>query len=451
MIESIQNMKVVVLGAARSGLAAAKLLKAKGASVYVSDIAPVQKMKEAKNYLEGLGVPFEFGVHSEQVYVSEMVVLSPGIPPSSDIVQSFKARNIPVFSELEVASWYCNAAIIAVTGSNGKTTTTTILGEMLKTTYKDTVVAGNIGSPLSLYVKDDLSTPWAAVEVSSFQLETTDSFHPKIVMLLNLSPNHLDWYDSYDSYIDAKMRILNNLDQNDFVIYNSDDDVLSKRISGSTASLLNFSLTDQTTNGYIKDSTLILNDKSVIETHDISIRGQHNYANALAAGLAAQLAGIPETGIAKVLRQFRGVPHRLELVATISGVQLINDSKATTLESLAAALHSFDQKIILIAGGKDKGADFDTIRELLVQKVRHVILVGQASRKMYASWHHSVPIERATSLDEAVLLALEQANDGDYIVFSPACSSFDMFKDYEHRGDSFKNIVNNLKRKYETQ
>jgi UDP-N-acetylmuramoylalanine--D-glutamate ligase len=451
MIGSIQNKKVVVLGAARSGLAAAKLLKNKGASVYVSDNAPEDKMQQAKKILEGLGVPFEFGVHSEQVYQSEMVVLSPGIPPSSEILHNVRSRNIPVFSEIEVASWYCNAAIIAVTGSNGKTTTTTMLGEMLRTTYEDVIVAGNIGSPLSLYVVDKVSTPWAAVEVSSFQLETTESFHPKIVLLLNLSPNHLDWYDSYDSYINAKMRILNNLNQDDFVIYNSDDAILSERVSETTARLLNFSLTDQSSNGHLKDSTLILNDKSVIDTHDISIRGQHNYANALAAGLAAQLAGISEMKMAQVLQQFRGVPHRLEHVATISGIHLINDSKATTLESLAAALRSFDRKIILIAGGKDKGADFDIIRELLIQHVRHAVLIGQASEKMYTSWHKSLPIQRADTLDEAVVMALKQANDDEYIVFSPACSSFDMFNDYEHRGDSFKKIVHNLKRKYETQ
>jgi len=444
----IKKSHVVVLGAARSGLAVTKLLKAEGASVFVSDIAGADDKKEALDFLKGLGVPFEFGAHSEQIFTADFVVLSPGISPSTEIVKKIMERKIPVFSEIEVASWFCRANIIAVTGSNGKTTTTTLLGEMLKTQEPETIVAGNIGTPLSLFVGSGSNQGWAAVEVSSFQLETIDRFHPKIVVLLNLSPNHLDWYASFEEYIQAKMRILKNLTQDDCIIYNHDDDILGSQISGSPAQLHAFSLHNQDVEGYLKDDYLYIGDKALASKQDIRLRGEHNYANALAAGLAAQIAGIPQAQIAQVLSDFSGVVHRLEFVKTVAGVHFINDSKATTLESQAAALRSFEKKIILIAGGKDKGSDFSKTANLLEQKVRSAILIGQARQKIYAAWKNLVPLHLADTLEEAVHLAMEIALPGEYVVLSPACSSFDMFKDYEDRGNSFKQIIHELK--YET-
>jgi len=441
----IKKSHVVVLGAARSGLAVTKLLKEAGGSVFVSDIATEDKKKEAIEFLKGLGVPFEFGEHSEQIFKADFVVLSPGIPPSIEIVRKVKERKIPVFSELEVAFWFCRANIIAITGSNGKTTTTTLLGEMLKMQEPETIVAGNIGTPLSLFVGANSNQDWAVVEVSSFQLETIDRFHPKIAVLLNLSPNHLDWYSTFEEYITAKMRILNNLTKDDFIIYNHDDNILSHQISESPAQLLSFSLHDEQVEGYLKNDTLYLKNKTLISTRDIRIRGQHNYANALAAGLAAQITGVSSAQIAQVLSDFPGVVHRLEFVKTVAGVHFINDSKATTLESQAAALRSFEKKIILIAGGKDKGSDFSQIADLLVQKVRSAILIGQARQKIYNSWQNIIPLHMVETLQEAVSLALEIAVPGEYVVLSPACASFDMFNNYEERGNSFKKIIHELK------
>jgi UDP-N-acetylmuramoylalanine--D-glutamate ligase len=442
---NINKSRIIVLGAARSGLAVAKLLSEKGATVFVSDIAAADEKKDSIEFLKGLGVLFEFGEHSEKIFQADFVVLSPGISPATEIVQKIRKQNIPVFSEIEVASWFCTANIIAVTGSNGKTTTTTLLGDMLRTRDADAIVAGNIGTPLSLFVSSNSTNGWAAVEISSFQLETIEKFHPKIAILLNLSPNHLDWYPTFEDYVNAKMRILINLTQDDFIIYNYDDDILRHHVSDSPARLLSFSLYDQNADGHFQGDNLYLGDSLLINKHNLRIRGEHNYANSLAAGLAAQIAGISPVHIARVLANFSGVVHRLEFVKTVAGVHFINDSKATTLESQAAALRSFENKIILIAGGKDKGSDFSQIADLLKQKVRTAILIGQARNKIYDSWKNLIPLHIAETLENAVHFALEIAKPGEYVVLSPACSSFDMFKDYEERGDIFKKIIHELK------
>jgi UDP-N-acetylmuramoylalanine--D-glutamate ligase len=354
-----------------------------------------------------------------------------------------------VYSELEVASWFCRSPIIAITGSNGKTTTTSLLGKMLRSKFAQSIVAGNIGEAFSDYVLESEESHWAVVEVSSFQLETIHSFHPHIVILLNLSPNHLDWYESYSEYVGAKFQILKNLDRDDFLIYNLDDELICENVQKCPAKKLSFSLNKTNALASTHNNAIYLKGNSLIRTEEIKLNGSHNYQNAMAATIAADIAGINRLSIIKILKTFEGVDHRLEYVTDIKGVHFINDSKATTVESLQVALTSFRSPIILIAGGKDKGGDYSKLNHLISKNVRGVVLIGAAKDRMAATWSDLVPLYRSDSLAEAIKIALEQARPGENVLLSPGCSSFDMFKDFEDRGQKFKEIVITLKEKYE--
>jgi UDP-N-acetylmuramoylalanine--D-glutamate ligase len=448
-MRNVKNKLVVILGAARSGLAAARLLHGMGAKVFVSDTAAVDKKSSAKDLLEHQQIDFEFGGHSNKIFAADFIILSPGIPLNTQEVQEVLAKGIPVYSELEVASWFCRAPLIAVTGSNGKTTTTTLLGEMIRTEKPGSLVAGNIGRAFSEVVCEAGPEDWAVIEVSSFQLETIDAFHPRIVLILNLAPNHLDWYSDYQDYITAKMRILKNLDSADQLIYNADDTLLSERIKGCPASKSAFSLRDHDVQASLRNNALYLGDQELIQTAQIGLKGAHNYQNAMAAALAARIAGISDENIRDILKIFRGVEHRLEFVGIINGITFINDSKATTVESLAVALQSFDQPLILIAGGKDKGSDYKKLDNLLVKNVRSAVLIGSAREKIGEAWQDIIPLQTAATLDEAVELAFSNAQPGETVILSPACSSYDMFHDFEERGRKFKEIVFKLKEHYE--
>ncbi len=447
-MNAVKNKNVVILGAARSGLSAAQMLKKAGNTVFVSDNAEKGKIKE-KNYLIKMDIPFEFGQHSDRVFKADFVVLSPGIPSTSRIVKAILTRNIPVYSEIEVASWFCRSNIIAVTGSNGKTTTASVLGKMLKCRYKNSFVAGNIGLPFSDFVLDSPADEWIAVEVSSFQLETIDHFHPAIAVILNLSPNHLDWYKSFEDYASAKLRILNNLTPDDYIIIDSADKFLYNRVIQSPPRKYKFSVTGKRAEAYLYDGNIYLFNEKITDIKSILLFGPHNYKNLMAAGIAAKIAGVSSSDIRTVMQTFKGVSHRLEFANKIKDVMFINDSKATTLESLEAALNSFSQPVILIAGGKDKGADFSRIRSLVNQKVKAAILIGSASERIAASWKGIVPISRATDMKDAITKAMDHAISKDIILLSPACSSFDMFRDFEDRGKNFKKIVNQMKKQYE--
>ena len=450
-MKNVGNKSVVILGAARSGLAAARLLNKKGARVFVSDHAAAEDKQAELNILKNEGIKFEFGTHSEKIFEADFVVLSPGIQKTSAIVKNIMAKRISLYSELEVAYWFCKSPIIAITGSNGKTTTTSLLGEMLKAESPGSIVAGNIGDAFSDHVEESKESDWAVVEVSSFQLETIDTFHPQIVILLNLAPNHLDWYKSYNDYVNAKMLIMKNLNSNDYLIFNKDDSLLSEKVENCPARKLTFSLSDAAAGTFLQDNTLFVNERPLIATEEIKLRGFHNYQNSMAASLAAILAGIKKDTIKKVLREFKGIEHRLEFVTEINGVFFINDSKATTVESLAVALTSFESPIILIAGGKDKGSDYSKLNQLIIENTKHVVLIGAAKSKMAKAWDKIISLHPAETLTEAIEKAFDLASPGDNILLSPACSSFDMFKDFEDRGRSFKEIVRQLKNKYENK
>jgi len=448
-IRQLKDKKVTILGAARSGIAAARLLSKHLARVFVSDLAVQENKINEIQILEGLGIPFEFGRHSDRIYDADFIVLSPGISPATPLVQSFAQKGIPVFSEVELASWFYSGPLIAVTGSNGKTTTTTLAGLIMRQKFPDTIIAGNIGTPFSGEVLNNPAAACAVVEISSFQLETIESFHPRVVIILNLAPNHLDWYKTYGEYVEAKMRILINLKQNDTLIYNGDDELLSSRVRSCPAQKLRFSVQDWLADAYIKDQELFILNSSLAVLKEIRLRGMHNYMNALAAGLAARCLGLNNDSILRVLSSFPGVEHRLEFVANIKGINFINDSKATTIESLAVALASFTTPVILIAGGKDKGSDFGKLKAALKNNVRRVILIGAAREKIRASWQGVVPLTDAESLAAAINTAYREAQTGDTILLSPACASFDMFRDFEDRGRQFKEEVYKLKGKME--
>lgn len=448
-MQNLEEKTVVILGAARSGLAAVKLLKKKGAHIFVSDNAPANKKLPEIDILEKEQIDHEFGGHSEIILNADFVVLSPGISKKKPIVQDILSRRIPVYSELEVASWFCQSPIIAITGSNGKTTTTTLLGKMLRSEHPGSIVAGNIGDAFSDYVLMSKKSDWAAVEVSSFQLETIDRFHPRIVIILNLAPNHLDWYNGYEDYIQAKLLILKNLTPDDYLIYNQDDVLLSQKISSSPAQKVTFSVHDKNASAFFKEDMIYMHSGPLINSSEIKLKGRHNYQNAMAACLAADLTGIRSESMKNVLSTFDGVEHRLEFVAEINGVQYVNDSKATTVESLSVALSSFESTIILIAGGKDKGSDYTKVNPLISKHVREAIVIGAASEKIANAWKDLIPLHFSTSLKNAVKMASDIAIRGENVVLSPACSSYDMFNDYEERGRKFKSIVNRIKKDYE--
>ena len=446
---NVKDKNIVVLGAARSGLAVAKLLQIKDANVFVSDQAEKSKKKEEMQILEDQQIDYEFGQHSPKIFESDFVVLSPGIPKHSSIVQEIISKNIPVYSELEIASWFCASPIIAITGSNGKTTTTSLLGEMLRTETPHSIVAGNIGDAFSDVVLESNESYWAALEVSSYQLETIKNFHPRVVVILNLAPNHLDWYDSYEAYIEAKLLILKNLQDEDYLIYNADDQLLSEKVQNCPVKKRTFSLRNADATIFIKNNEIISDDKKLICTNEIFLNGNHNYQNAMAASLAAKIAGINDRNITRVISEFKGVEHRLEFLTKINDINFINDSKATTVESLGVALTSFETPIILIAGGKDKGSDYSQLNTLIAINAREVILIGSAKEKMSDSWEKIISIHKSETLEDAVDVAFNLARPGENVLLSPACSSFDMFKDFEDRGKKFKEIVYKLKNKYE--
>ncbi len=447
MIPEIENKTIVVLGAARSGIGAAKLLQQKGARIFVSDNAPAEQKQEEIKILQQEDITYEFGSHSDKIYKANFAVLSPGIPKTARPVATMLSKGIPVYSELEVASWFCRSPIIAITGSNGKTTTTTLLGKMIKSELPGSIVAGNIGTAFSDHVALSHESAWAVVEVSSFQLETIDMFHPKVVILLNLAPNHLDWYKSYEDYIHTKMLILKNLTSEDVLIFNQDDAVIREKTIECKAKKYSFSLRDASANAFYRENNLYINGTELIKGDEIRLKGLHNYQNAMAAILAARQARISDNTIIEVLKNFKGVEHRLEYVTAIKGIHFINDSKATTIESLAVALDSFDSPIILIAGGKDKGGEYGKLNDLISQNVRAAVLIGAAREKMAKTWNSLIPVYMSETLEAAVDKSFHLAGAGDNILLSPACSSFDMFKDFEDRGRQFKNIVKNLKEK----
>lgn len=443
---NVLNKNISVIGAASSGIAAARLLKRHGAHVFVSEFVAVEKKSKENVLLQNEKIECEFGGHSERVLNSDWVVVSPGVPSDIPILKKLASLKIPVYSEIEIASRFLKSPILAITGSNGKTTTTALIGEICKKSGKPVIVAGNIGTPLSDVAETISEHGLAVLEISSFQAEGFKTFKPKVGVLLNLSPDHMDRYASIKDYYIAKRKTFECQDENDYLVYNEDDIEVTNLIAGLRSAKVPFSVKRKLNLGaFIDDHRIVCKlekEDDVIATDQIGIMGTHNIYNALAATLAARLVEVPVSAIHETLRLFKGVEHRLELVRELRGVRFYNDSKATNVDSTLVALDSFkNEKIILIAGGKHKGSSYRALRDLTEQKVKSLILIGQAASLIENDLGDLTKVVRANSMHEAVAESFKRATGNDVVLLSPACSSYDMFENYEDRGRQFKQEV----------
>ena len=448
------GLRYSVLGGARSGLAVARLLASRGARVFLSDSAPPEKMKSAAAALGEAGATFEFGVNSRRVLDADTIVLSPGVPSDAPLVKEALAGGIRVVSELEVASWFCPAPVVAITGTNGKTTTTALTGRMFSDARMPSVVAGNIGTAFSEVVGSLNGDAVAVLEVSSFQLDHIGSFRPKVAVILNITPDHLDRYQhSFANYIAAKEKVFRNQGAGDVLIYNTDDEVTRTAVTRdapSAVQLLPFSIREPLERGaFLSGGTLTVfaggKRHDIVKADAISIRGEHNLANAMAASLAALVMGVPPASIRATLTNFKGVEHRLEFVRELEGIAYVNDSKATNVDSVWYALRSFDRPLIVLMGGRDKGNDYSRLREPVRENVRAIVAIGESADRVRTAFAPVVRVESGATMGEAVRVARRLALPGDIVLLSPACASFDWFENYEHRGRVFKDVVMSLK------
>jgi UDP-N-acetylmuramoylalanine--D-glutamate ligase len=449
----VQGKKISVIGAARSGIAVAKLLHEQGAHVFVTDSAHAEKLGQQLTDLASIGVEFETGGHTDRVYDCDVVVLSPGVPSTIPVVMEARRRNLNIVSELEAASWYCPAPMIAVTGTNGKTTTTTLIGRMLHDAKMKHVVAGNIGMAFSSVISELDASSVAVLEVSSFQLDDIRLFHPKVSVILNITPDHLDRYDnSFEKYVASKCRVFENQTISDVLIYNYDDEATRSRVQALASShvrAIPFGMRQQFDEGaFVENGKLVtlLNGRrsEIIETEQMSIKGIHNIYNSMAATLAAQSFTVGAPSLRATLKNFKGVEHRLEFVREINGVKFVNDSKATNVDSVWYALQAFKEPIILLLGGRDKGNDYSTLNDLIKKNVKAIIAIGESAEKVRTVLSAIKSVSIAGSMPEAVNIANSLASPGDVVLLSPACASFDWFRNYEHRGIVFKELVNAL-------
>ncbi|OUJ72428.1 UDP-N-acetylmuramoyl-L-alanine--D-glutamate ligase [Hymenobacter crusticola] len=451
------SQKIVILGAAESGVGAALLAQAKGFDVFVSDRSPIQPIYKEK--LTKAGIRFEENTHTlDEILTAEEVVKSPGIPEKAPVIQALREKQIPVISEIELAGRYTKAKCICITGTNGKTTTTLLTYHLLKEAGYNVGLAGNVGYSLAEQIIED-KYEYYVVELSSFQLDDTHEFHPWIAVLLNITPDHLDRYGySLETYAQAKLRIAKNLKGSDFFIYNADDAVTQKQFQSvfCEATLLPFSLhkrPDFQLSGYYCAEQEVCLPMSAVRTDDdvhlstaaSPLIGQHNRQNTLAAVLAARAAGVEPVMIEVALGTFRNADHRLQPVGEINGARFINDSKATNVEAAWYALDGIRQPIIWIAGGTDKGNDYTTLIPLAKSRVKALICLGVDNGKLKASFGEVVPhLEETQSVETAVRRAVELAQPGDVVLLSPACASFDLFKNYEDRGRQFAAAVEKI-------
>ncbi|MFH1698958.1 MAG: UDP-N-acetylmuramoyl-L-alanine--D-glutamate ligase [Candidatus Zixiibacteriota bacterium] len=455
-IDRIQGRRVGIIGMARSGIAAAKLVKQLGGVPLVSDVMSEKDLFEVIAILEKEGIAFEYGGHTEKLLESDYLICSPGVPGSIDILQMASSAGIPILSEIELASWICRGRILAITGSNGKTTTTTLLGEICKASGIPTVVGGNIGTPFSQIARDVPEDGLAVIEVSSFQLDRIEQFAPYVGILLNLTPDHLDRYKSFDNYCAAKYKIFENQTAEHYAILNVDDNEISRRTFPYKSSVIKYSIQDNiSSTGQLPDGVsqrgkrlfgkLAGREYDIISSDKIGIPGPHNLSNASAATAAALICGIDAQIIASVLEKFTGVEHRLEYVNTIGGVSFINDSKGTNVDAVVVALQSIPGNINLIAGGRDKQGDFTRLLPYASGKVKHMILIGEAREKIFDQLGRHISAVMADSMADAVQKSFDLSHPGDTVLLSPGCASFDMYRNFEQRGEDFKKLVMKLK------
>lgn len=450
----LRGKRVLVVGLARTGVAASLFCSARGARVTATDRKNEQELTETVVLLQAAGVSLALGGHEQaRLREQDLLVVSPGIPVNAPLLEQARKLGIPVWSEIELAWRFLRGKLIAITGSNGKTTTTSLVAHILKTSAIPTLVGGNIGVPLLSLVDSSSDATVTVAEISSFQLENVEEFRPEVGVLLNLTPDHLDRHASFEEYAGMKMRMFEKQSERDAAILNADDPEVTRRMPNGPR-VYWFSRKKRVTAGaFLLEEEIVFradgDETQLLRRSDITLRGEHNLENVLAACSAAFLVGAPIAGIAEGVRSFAGVEHRLEFVGNVAGVQYYNDSKATNVDAALKAIEAFPGpqpggergRLIVILGGKDKGSPYTPLREPLVARARDVLLIGAATEKIAADLEGALPLERAGTLDRAVQIAKDRAKVGDIVLLAPACASFDQFENYEQRGRIFKDLV----------
>ncbi|MFZ5806456.1 MAG: UDP-N-acetylmuramoyl-L-alanine--D-glutamate ligase [Verrucomicrobiota bacterium] len=434
-----KGMKVAVLGLGASGRAAAELLIEKGANVFVRDDELSERLESVAKTLRARGAIVELGERTHAVCRFDLGILSPGISEDVPLVKQLRAAQTPIIGELELASRFCECPIIAITGTNGKSTTTELIAAILTAGGKKTIACGNLGQAFSSVAAKSAGMDAMTVEASSFQLETIAQFRPKIAVYLNFTPDHLDRYRSLEEYRAAKDKIFLNQTKEDYAVINSAGNYPKLSAKQITFNALGFPADYTFEKGWLTHK-----GKNILRQDQTHLRGPHNAENQLAALAVGDICEIPRPHIIEALCAYRALPHRCEVVRVLNGVTYINDSKATNIDAMKKALRGEERPVVLIAGGKDKGFDFSGIRELVKQKVHHAILIGEVQEKLFSAWSGAVKCHRAASLEEAVQMSRKLARSGDAVLLSPGCSSYDMFENFEERGEVFRQETQKL-------
>ena len=441
--------RIVILGAGESGAGAAVLAKKQGFNTFVSDMSAIKE--NYKTMLNERGIAWEEGKHTEELILNaDEIIKSPGIPNEAPIIMKLKERGIPIISEIEFAGRYTNAKMICITGSNGKTTTTSLIYHIFKKAGLNVGLAGNIGQSLAYQVAE-CNYDYYVIELSSFQLDNMYKFHANIAVLMNITPDHLDRYEhKMQNYVDAKFRIIQNQTENDAFIYWNDDPIIQKELTKYGIHGQNYPFAENKKEdevAYIENNQVHFTEPISfnMEQEELALTGKHNLFNSMAAGISANIAGIRKECIREALSDFEGVEHRLEKVCRVRGVEYINDSKATNVNSCWYALQSMKTKTVLILGGKDKGNDYSEIAELVKEKCSGLIYLGLHNEKLHNFFDgFGLPVADVQSMQDAVDAAYKMAKKGETVLLSPCCASFDLFKSYEDRGEQFKKCVRNL-------
>jgi UDP-N-acetylmuramoylalanine--D-glutamate ligase len=445
----VNGKRVLVVGLGKSGVASALFLQKRGARVSVSDAKSPEQLRQEIPVLLDAGITVETGEHGERTFrEQDLIVISPGVPFDMPQFARARERGIPIIGEIELAYRFLKGNIVAVTGSNGKTTTTTLAGDVVAASGRDTLVGGNIGTPAITFVDAAEDHTWVVLEISSFQLETIESFRPKIAAVLNVTPDHLDRHYSFENYAAAKARIFENQTDTDFAVLNADDATCVAMAKTIKSRVCWFSRLREVERGaFARGKEIIWRDasreQSILPVSEISLKGAHNLENVLAAVCVGMLVKAEPSAIRRAVEEFRAVEHRLEYVGTVRGVEYYNDSKATNVDATVKAVESFPGRLHLILGGKDKGSDYTVLNALLGQRVKRVYTIGAAAAKIEEQIR-GVEVLHSETLDAALRRASESAEAGDVVLLAPACASFDQFESYEHRGCVFKELVRSL-------
>ncbi len=447
---NVADKNILVVGLARSGAAVAEFLAERGAHVTINDTKPESELKDAPG-LRSQGIEIIAGSHPAELFEkSDLIIASPGVPLALEPFKKARAAGIPVIGDVELASRFIHGRLIGITGSNGKTTTTTLIGELLEDAGFPTQVGGNIGTPLISLVESSRDDSFTVIELSSFQLEAVEQLRLFAAVLLNITPDHLDRYESMEEYAAAKANIFRNQTTGDAAVLNADDERVSEMSRLTPSRIIFFSRTRELDEGIFLRGDEIVNrgfgrEQVLVTRSEIPLRGDHNLENVMAAMAVGMVCGASPESMRSTVRAFKGVEHRLEFVAEIEGVKFYNDSKATNVDAAIKSLEAFEGGLVVILGGKDKGSDYRPLAPLVRERCRHVILIGAASEKIAAALESTRPLHRAATMREAVGLGFELSAAGDTVLLAPACASFDMFENYEHRGRVFKEAVRMVK------